>query len=106
MEIVPGPQDVEAISAGIAAGVRGRNSSGTVQRLLDVANKVEQIAQAGGLISLRGGAALQVGNAEIDRLDDVKGSGGDGRGRCPVKAERQINVVPDGGPQRTFVIVC
>src|SRR5206468_8861444 len=91
MEIVPASSDTETVAAGIAAWQGGGNRCGTMQRLLDIANEVKQIPQAGGLVALSLGVALQRGNALVDRPNDVKCGGSNAICLRPIETEGQIN---------------
>src|SRR5437867_4240254 len=96
MEVAPLSGDAEAVAAGIAGWMRGGHGDGGMERLLDVADDVKHVAQAGGLVGLRCVGVLQGGDGEVDGLNDVECSGGDARGGSAIEAEGQINVVPDG----------
>ena len=74
MEITPvDADDREYVSPRITGRMRGGNVRGAVQRLLDVADEMDQVAQAHGLVALRETGILQVGDAQIDGENDIRG---------------------------------
>ena len=59
---------------------------------MDVADKMEQIAQVDGAVALGFAAAQQAGDAEVDGLDNIEGSGSHAVGRCAIEGHENCFV--------------
>ena len=63
--------ETKVIATGIARWAIGGDDGGAVQRLLNVADKVDEVTQSGGLIAQQGGRVLKCQNMLANRRDNV-----------------------------------
>src|SRR3954471_23117842 len=76
-----------------------------MQRLLNVPDKMEQVTQSRGPVSLGRDGTLQVGDTQVDSADDIERGDANPGSRRIVESERQIDVMPNRSAERTLKIV-
>ena len=105
MKIAPVAGEIKSVSAGVARGMCGGNRRGTMQWLLDVAGKMDEITQVDREITLGEAWVLQVREADNDGLNDIRGQGHKVGGGGSIEAEWQVNVVRSARVERALEII-
>lgn len=106
MKIAPASGETEAVAAGIAVGSRNRHRGRAMQRLLQVADEVEQLPQVERAIALSGRRVLQHGDVGADCLHDIERAGHETIGWRAIEAEGDVDEMPVvPGVRRTLEII-